>query len=263
MSGDIARWDLRLRRRSTLAYSVGVGVYAVLIVVLYPTFEHDTSLDQLTSGSSTVSALFGATGSLTTSSGWMNANLYANFVPLFALFMTVGYGATAIAGQDEDGTLGGLAALPLTRSRLLAEKVAALGLLSLPIPVVTLAAALAGRSFDVRLDSSALVGTTIGVALLALDFGLLALMLGAWTGRRGTALGVSRGLRRGGLRGQCAGPGGRLDARRPVHLPVLLERGRQPASDAVLVLGVRSRSCIVALALAALAFRGFRRMDIR
>ena len=85
MSGDVARWDLRLRRRSTLGYSAGVAAYALLIVALYPTFEHDTSLDALTTGNSTVSALFGASGSLTTPTGWMNANLYANFVPLFAL----------------------------------------------------------------------------------------------------------------------------------------------------------------------------------
>jgi hypothetical protein len=32
--GDIARWDLRLRRRSTLGYSVGLAAYAVLIVIL-------------------------------------------------------------------------------------------------------------------------------------------------------------------------------------------------------------------------------------
>jgi ABC-2 type transport system permease protein len=191
MSPDIARLDLRLRRRSTLAYCIGFVAYALLIVALYPSFKADASLDDLTRGNPTLGALFGATGSLTSPDGWMNANLYANFVPLFVLLMTIGYAAGAIAGQDEDGTLGGLASLPLTRGRVLGEKVASLGALSLPIPVVTLAAALLGPAFDLDLGTRALLGATLGVVLMGFDLGLVALAVGAWTGRRGAALGVA------------------------------------------------------------------------
>ena len=67
-------------------------------------------------------------------------------------------------------------------------------MLALPVPVVTLAAALLGRSFDITSTASALVGTTVGVALLAFDFGLLALAVGAWTGSRSTAIGVAVSL---------------------------------------------------------------------
>ena len=48
---------------------------------------------------STVAALFGATGSLTSPTGWLNANIYSNFLPLVVLLLTIGYGASAIAGQ--------------------------------------------------------------------------------------------------------------------------------------------------------------------
>lgn len=190
MSAEITRLDLRLRRRSTLSYAAGVGAYAVLIVVLYPSFKDDTSLNGFTTSNPKLAALFGAAGSLTSPDGWMNANLYANFVPLFALLMTIGYGATAIAGQDEEGTLGGIASLPLTRRRLLLEKTAALAVLSLPVPVVSLVAALVGRGFELDLGVGALTQITISSALMAFDLGLLALAVGAWTGSRGTALGV-------------------------------------------------------------------------
>jgi len=66
MSADIALLDLRLRRRSLLGYAVGVGVYGFVIVALYPTFKNDTSLNQFSQGGSTVAALFGANGPLTT-----------------------------------------------------------------------------------------------------------------------------------------------------------------------------------------------------
>ena len=126
MPGDITRLDLRQRRRSTLAYIVFDG-FAVLVVALYPTFRHDQALDELTQGNEKLSALFGATGSLTSPEGWMNANLYANLVPLFALLMTIGFGAATVAGQDEEGSLGTWVSQPVTRGRVLAEKLVALG----------------------------------------------------------------------------------------------------------------------------------------
>src|SRR5205085_2226792 len=153
--------DLRLRRRSTLAYACGAGLYALLIVSLYPSFKSDSSLDNLTQANPKLAALLGAAGSLTTPDGWMNANLYTNFLPLFALLMTIGYGAGAIAGQDEDGTLGGVASLPISRRRLLSEKIAALATLSLPVPVVSLGASFAGRGLGLSLERWPMVATTL------------------------------------------------------------------------------------------------------
>ena len=191
MPAEIARLDLRLRRRSSVAYVAGVGAYAFLIVVLYPSFEHDSSLDSLSSSNPTLAALFGAAGSLTSPDGWLNANLYANFLPLFALLMTIGYGAAAIAGQDEDGTLGNVASLPSSRRRIVLEKIAVLAVLSLPVPVVSLAGALAGRGFDIELPIWTLLQVTVLASLMAFDLGLLALLVGILTASRASALGVS------------------------------------------------------------------------
>jgi ABC-2 type transport system permease protein len=191
MRAEITRLDLRLRRRSLWGYAVGFGAYAVLIVAIYPAFRSDTSLDSLLEGNPTMAALFGISGSLTSPPGWMNANLYANVVPLFALLLTIGYGAAAVAGQNEDERLGLLAALPVSRSSLLGQKLVALAVLSTPVALVTLAAALLGRRYELQLGAAGLVGVTAGVVLLAFDFGALALAVGCLTGSRGVALGVT------------------------------------------------------------------------
>lgn len=191
MRTEIARLDLRLRRRGALATGAGVAGYAVLIVALYPSLRHDPALDRLTRTNPTVGALFGATGSLATPDGWMNANLYANLAPLMALFLTVGYAAWAIAGQDEDGALTTVAAQPVTRDRLLAEKILALGALSLPVPLASAAATLLGRTFGLDLPLHSLLTATGLLALMAFDLGLIALLAGTLTGRRGTALGAA------------------------------------------------------------------------
>ena len=147
MSADVAFLDLRTRRRSLIGYAIGMAVYAFVIVALYPAFKNDTSLNQLTKNSSTLAALFGATGSLTTSSGWLNVNLYANFVPLIVLLLTIGYGASCIAGQSEDGTLGLIATLPISRRQIALQKFATMSLQALTIAVVTAFCVVAGRGF--------------------------------------------------------------------------------------------------------------------
>ncbi len=262
MPGDVCRLDLRLRARSAVACTVGVTAYAVLIVVLYPTFRTDASLDKLTAGDNTLSALFGATGSLTSPDGWMNANLYANFLPLFVLLMTVGYGAGAIAGQNEDGTLGDVAVLPRSRSEILLEKIVTLVLLSLPVPVLCLFVAIAGRHWEVTLGTGPLIGTTVGAALLGLDFGLVALAWGAWTGSRAGAVGVAAGLAAASYVVSSLAP--------VVHGIHPLRYGSLfywSVGDDQLVHGLSVRALVVLLltggVLCAVARRGFRRLDIR
>jgi ABC-2 type transport system permease protein len=194
MQADTMRLDLRLRRRSLIGYTLGMALYAVVVVALYPSFKTDTGLNKLTDNGNAVAALFGATGSLTSSTGWLNANLYANFLPLIVLLLAIGYGSASVAGQDEDGTLGLLATLPLSRRRLIAEKFAAMCLMAIPVAVVTMLCVIAGRSFELHIDIGHLVGVTAGVLLLAVDFGALAMLIGAATGSRGTALGITSAL---------------------------------------------------------------------
>ena len=191
MSTDLLRLDLLLRRRSILGYSLGMAVYTFIIVALYPAFRNETGLDQFTSENSTIAALFGISGSLTSDSGWLNANLYANFLPLIIVLLTVGYGASCIAGQNEDGTLGLVATLPLSRTRIALQKSAAMCLVAVPVSVVTEFGVLSGRGFDLQIDTATLVGVTIAVLLLGIDFGALAMLIGALTGSRGTALGAT------------------------------------------------------------------------
>ena len=72
--------------------------------------------------------MFGVSGPLTSPGGWLNGNIYGNFFPLIMLLLTIGYGAAALAGQDEDGTLALVAALPIRRRTILLQKAGAMAL---------------------------------------------------------------------------------------------------------------------------------------
>lgn len=190
MRTDVARLDVTTRWRSTTGYVVGTILYTIVVVALYPAFQHSTALDDLVRNDPTAAALFGVTGEVSTSSGWLNANIYANLFPLVMLLMTVGYGASSLAGQNEQGTLCLLVTLPLRRASLAAQKVGAMVIQALVLAVGVAASVLVGRAFELSITAGRAAAVSTTVLLMGLDFGLLAMVVGALTGKRGTALGV-------------------------------------------------------------------------
>jgi beta-exotoxin I transport system permease protein len=192
MAADITWLELRLRRRSTIGYAAGMALYTLVVVALYPSFRHSTSLNSL--AGSTAAALFGVTGPLTSPGGWLNGNIYGNFFPLIMLLLTIGYGATTVAGQDEDGTLALLAALPLRRRAVLFQKTAAMAVQALLLAAVVTVFVVIGRGFQLAISPGDVAAVSAALVLMGLDFGLIAMAAGAATGRRGTALGIGAGL---------------------------------------------------------------------
>lgn len=187
---EIVRLELWQRRRSTLGYALGMGLYTFAIIGLYPSFQHDTSLDKITKSAPTLSALFGAIGSLTSPTGWLDANVYENFFPLMMLLLAIGYGASSIAGRDEEGSLALLATLPMARARLVAQKMLSMVVQGLALTVVVAVVVVGGRSFHLALPLGHVAEASLATLLLGLDLGLLTMAVGARTGSRGTALGV-------------------------------------------------------------------------
>jgi ABC-2 type transport system permease protein len=194
MRPDIAWLDISNRRRSLIGYCLGMAVYALVVVAIYPAFKTSTSLDKLIANDPTAAALFGITGSISSTAGWLNANIYANFLPLIMLLLTIGYGAACLAGQDEDGTLGLLAVLPVRRAAVVAQKAAAMAVQAAAVAVTVAALVLVGRSFQLTATVASVAAVSAAAFLMALDFGLITMAAGALTGSRGTAVGVGTAL---------------------------------------------------------------------
>lgn len=151
-----------------------------------------TSLNSLSG--STAAALFGITGPLTSPDGWLNANIYSNFFPLIMLLLTIGYGAASLAGQDEDGTLALIAALPVSRRMILFQKAAAMASQALLLAASVAASVIIGRGFQLTVSPASTIAISVALVLMGLDCGLITMAIGAATRRRGTALGVGAGL---------------------------------------------------------------------
>ena len=167
MTLELTRLDLRLRRRMLIGTAVGAAAYLIVVVAAYPAFKDDTALSDLLRTNPGAAAAFGISGSITSPAGWLNANMYANFGPLLALLLTIGYGAVAIAGEAGDGLLGLTATQPVTRGTLLAQKVLALALVALVVPIVSYAVCLTGPHFELDPGWTDLAAVTLTTALLA------------------------------------------------------------------------------------------------
>lgn len=194
MRADITWLDITNRRRSLLGYCLGMAAYALLVVALYPAFKTSTSLDNLIRSDATAAALLGVNGPISSTSGWLNANIYANFFPLIMLLLTIGYGAASLAGQDEDGTLGLLAALPVRRAAIVTQKTAAMAAQAAGLAATVAVLVIIGRSFQLDVAATNVTAVSAAVLLMGLDFGLVTMAAGVLTGSKGTALGIGTAL---------------------------------------------------------------------
>ena len=228
MHPDIARLDVSNRRRSLIGYCLGMAVYTLVVVAMYPAFKTSTSLDKLIASDSTAAALFGVTGPISTSGGWLNGNIYANFFPLIMLMLTIGYGAACLASQDEDGTLGLLAVLPVRRTAIVAQKAAAMAVQAALLAATVAALVIIGRSFQLNVTVTSIA--SVSAAIFPDGPGLRP----GHGGRRGADRETrNRHRHRDGARGrllphQLARAGGLLDPAGTVRIPVLLVGREQP-----------------------------------
>lgn len=109
--------------------------------------------------------------------------------------LAVSIGASGIAGEEREGTIGLLLANPASRTAVLGAKTAALLVLITAGGLALWGASeLAPLLLDVEVGAAHTGAVALHVTVNALFYGFLAMAIGAWTGRRGLASGVPAGL---------------------------------------------------------------------
>jgi ABC-2 type transport system permease protein len=106
------------------------------------------------------------------------------------LLLTIGYGASCLAGQAEDGTLALIAALPVSRDRIVLQKAAAMLMQAIVLSISVAICILIGPAFQLHVAAGHVIGVGVASVLLGLIFGLITTAVGAAARHRGTALGV-------------------------------------------------------------------------
>jgi len=197
MLRTIATKVLRDSWRGLLFWNLGIAALAFLTVGSYPAIRDNPELNQfMESLPEAVLALIGESD-LVSPAGYLNSQLFGSIVPLLFLFYAVGAGAAAIAGEEETGTLDLLLANPVSRTRVLLEKAAAmlfgLVIIGFSLWAVTMAGALL---VDMEIGAGRLAEVIVSAILFGFLMGALALAVGASAGSRGLSIGIAAAVGR-------------------------------------------------------------------
>lgn len=198
MLRNVALKTLRDTARALVWWSLGLVGLVALIVGVFPTVRDNKELNELVqSYPEAIKGLvsFGGVVDYTSGPGYLGSELFAFMVPLLFLIAAIGAGARAIAGEQERGTLDLLLALPLSRRRLVVEKLAALlGELLVLGLVLWLSLVVSAPLVDLGISAGESGAAVVYVVALAFGFGAIALLVGAATGHRGRAIGITAAL---------------------------------------------------------------------
>jgi ABC-2 type transport system permease protein len=180
------------RRHGLLWWSVGIGLLTITVLSVWPSV-HDEYTKLVQNYPEGLLAFFGIDkGGLGTAAGYLQAELFGLMLPLMLIAYAIAAGSAATAGEREAGTLEFLLAQPVSRRRVLLEKL--LGLCtSLLVITVSFAAVLLASTRVFALDVSAthLIAATASAYLLATLFGAIALLIGCITAHRALAAGAA------------------------------------------------------------------------
>jgi ABC-2 type transport system permease protein len=192
MFGNVFLKSLRDQRRALLGWSIGVVLLVFLEAALWPSVRDMPDLDQfLASYPEAFRELFNLED-FGTGAGFLNAELFSALLPVLFIIFAVGRGARMVAGEEENGTLDVLLVTPVSAVRLVLQQAAVLAAAMATLGAVLYVTMLsAAAAFDLGIGAADLAGATLAMVLLGLEFGWLALAVGAATGRRAVAIAVA------------------------------------------------------------------------
>ncbi|MCZ7525308.1 MAG: ABC transporter permease [Acidimicrobiia bacterium] len=199
---DVAERAAKDRRRGLIGWSIGLAGYMTMIVATWPSVRDSEALvEAIEDYPEALEAFFGGEGMLDFGSpeGYLGAELFSLMVPLLLGIFAIGFGASTLAGEEEQGTLDLLLANPVTRRRVVIEKGLVLLGCVLGLAAVTAASiALVGLTVDLGVGIDRIAAACLGSALLAALHGAVAMLVGAATGSRAAAIGVATAVFAGG-----------------------------------------------------------------
>lgn len=193
MSLHILSKTWRDRRKGFLGWTAGIVGLVALTLAFWPSIvasgaEFERAFEQIPES---MRNLFVGENPLTSPEGYLEGQLFLYTVPILFLIYAIGHGADAVAGEESRHTMDLLLANPVTRRRVLLEKFGATSLGLLLLGAILLVSLVVGsRIVDMEIGLKELAAVCTGVVLLALQFGAFALLISAWTGKKGISVAI-------------------------------------------------------------------------
>jgi ABC-2 type transport system permease protein len=179
------------QRRSLLLWSVALSAIATMYISFYPLMGVE---DMAAMVENLPEAMVNAFGydEIATPAGYITSTVYGLLGPILLSVFAIATGTRLVAGQEEDGTLELELTAPIGRVQVLLERLGALWLnVAVLVGVLTLVIIALVAVLDLDVAIGNIVAGSLGLFLLILGFGTLALAVGAISGRRAIGLGAA------------------------------------------------------------------------
>jgi ABC-2 type transport system permease protein len=183
------------QRRGLRWWSAGLVALVGSMAALWPSVRGMADLtDLLDSYPEGLQELFDMQA-ITTGAGYLNAELFSIMLPAMFIVFAVGRGARLMAGEEQDRTLELLLVTPLPRRAVLLSKATGLVLATAALGAVLLTiTAAASLALDMGIGLGQLSAAALSMTLLGIEHGLIAIGVGAATGRRSFAVSIAGGV---------------------------------------------------------------------
>lgn len=173
-------------RRAVFGWSFGVFLLVLMYASIYPSIGGNQDFDELLQSlPEAFKPLLGEAGFFSTPAGFINGEFFSLTFPLIIGILSIIIGSAIISKEEETGTIELLLSRPVSRSKLLCQKVLGMQLVTGFITLAGWLGMVAGRmvvdEFDVDLGRAFAV--TLMVLLLGWVFGFLALLVTTLKGR--------------------------------------------------------------------------------
>ncbi|HML22674.1 MAG TPA: ABC transporter permease subunit [Aggregatilinea sp.] len=188
-------------RKSLMWWAILMFLFSLYYMALFPSLQESSEdiqsyIDNLPDS---MMALMGGEMDMTTVNGFLAAEAFSFFYPIFLLAFGIAYGTGLMGGEEESRTLEVLLATPIARWRVVLEKFAALVVFTAVVLLSIYLGFVAGAlvsGVDEMSYGDVLAGT-YNMLPLTLFFAALAQCLLAVRGGRGSATGIAAGLAAG------------------------------------------------------------------
>jgi ABC-2 type transport system permease protein len=240
--------ELKFRRNAIIGWSVGLCFFPLVYIAIYPSVADEMAgLADL--------ELYQALGmTLGTFPDWAGSILVI-FMPLVAAFYALINGTGTLAGEEEDGRLEMIVALPLPRWHIVAAKAVALAISSfIMFVVVGAVSALVFLSIESQIETE-LVAMNLFTAVLfawplVLAVGMISMFLAAFAPSRRIALAIAAAILLVSYFGNnLAGSTAALEPFEPFFLFTYLDAGGQAVLE-----GQQAGNMLVLFAISLMAF---------
>jgi ABC-2 type transport system permease protein len=185
MLHNVATKTLFDQRRALVAWMVSLVLLVGMYVAIWPSIRDQPAMTEfLNSMPPAIRSMFAMSGAdMSTPIGYVKIEMLSLMAPLLVLLYAVTTGAAAVAGEEDRHTLDLLLANPISRGRVVLDKLLAMTVgIVLLVVATALALLVISPLADMSLPTGPILAAMVHLALLALVFGALAAAVGAGTG---------------------------------------------------------------------------------